>query len=382
VSLEGLHYVAKRKPGKPVRWYVYAWRGGPLVARREGRDRPVLKADEIRAAMAAQESVNRPDPRLLLSLIREWQASPEWKGLAAGTRKTWGSPLNAIEARWGSKPLSVWNDPRMVAKVVAWRDERAATPRAADIGVTVLRELLKFGKLRARVLLNVADGIPTLYRGGDRAEIIWTEEDMDRFGWYSLKLDMAHVTDGLWLDAFTGLRREDLVTVNEANVWEHAIVKKALKVSRRQRRRAAMPRLPELNGLLEELRTRPRQDGVTTLLVNSRGLPWTGDGFGGSFNRIRDAANIVHADEETGLVRKKHLHDVRGTFATRLILAGLTDEEAANVMGWSPQRIATIRRVYVDQARVVVAIGERIASGTNRDGVNPPVNRSGGDHEK
>jgi integrase len=86
-------------------------------------------------------------------------------------------------------------------------------------------------------------------------------------------------------------------------------------------------------------------------------------------NRIRDLANIVHLDPETGEARKEHLHDVRGTFATRLILAGLTDEEAADTMGWSPEQVATIRRVYVDQARVVVALGERI----NPTSVKRPV---------
>lgn len=380
--MTGLHYVRKRRAGGQWRWYVYAWRGGPCIAQRDGWTRPRLTPAELRIATGALDEARAPDPTRLVSLIRDWEASPEWKGLAAGTRKTWGSQLRAIEARWGDKPLGVWNDPRMTAKVVQWRNERAETPRGADIGVTVLRELLKFGRLGGRVLINVADGIPTLYRGGDRAEIIWTDEDIDRFGWYSLKLDMAHVTDGLWLDSYTGLRREDLVTVSESNVWEHAIVKKALKASRGKRRHATMPRLPELNELLVELRSRPRQAGVTTLLVNSRGLPWTGDGYGGSFNRIRDAAGIVHTDEETGATRKKHLHDVRGTFATRLILAGLTDEEAANIMGWSVDRIASIRKVYVDQARVVVAIGERITAGTNRHPVNRPVNRSGSDDEK
>lgn len=375
-----LHIVSKKRPGKPVRWYVYAWRGGPCIATRIGPARPKLTAAEMKLAGEVIERQGKPDPRLFLALIREWRASPEWKGLADGTRKTWGSALGVIEERWGGKPLAVWNDPRMVTKVVGWRDSRASTPRGADIGITVLRELLKFGKLRARVLINVADGIPTLYRGGDRAEIIWTEEDIDRFSWHALKLDQPHIADGLWLDSLTGLRRQDLVTVNEANVWDHAIVKKALKASRRKRRHATMPRLPALNELLDELRTRPRQEGVTTLLVNSRGLPWTGDGYGGSFNRIRDAAGIVHIDEETGEARKKHLHDVRGTFATHLILAGLTDQEVADILGWGVERVATIRRVYVDQARVVVAIGERIAAGNKSGLVNTAVNqRESGD---
>lgn len=378
MSIKGLYFHPTRKPGRPIIWRVYAYRGGALVARREGGPRPQLTRDEAQAALDAIEAVRKPDPRMLVSLIREWEASPEWKGLADSTRKTWRSQLTAVEARWGTAPLSVWNDPRMAAKVMNWRNERAETPRGADLGVMVLRELLKFGMLNARVLLNVAAGVPTLYRGGQRAEIIWTDEDMDRFAWEAVRQERAHLVDGLWLAALTGMRRADLVTVTESNVYDTAIIKKALKVSRRKRRTATMPRIPELDALLEELKGRARADGVTTLLVNSYGRPWSGDGFGGSFNRIRDAAGIVHADPETGDRKAKHLHDLRGTFATRLMLAGLTDQEIAIILGWSPEQVGTIRRTYVDDARVVVAIGERIAS----RGVNRTVNRSERSDEK
>jgi len=64
---------------------------------------------------------------------------------------------------------------------------------------------------------------------------------------------------------------------------------------------------------------------------------------------------------ETGTRKRKHLHDLRGTFATRLIVAGHSDVEIAEVMGWAIDNVSTIRRTYVDQAHVVVAIGERIA---------------------
>lgn len=381
MSVEGLHFVRKKAPAKRITWYVYAWRGGPQVARREGAARPKLTMAELRAVAEARESVSRPDPRTLLSLIREWRSenpnrpsSPEWSALAAGTQKTWGSQLNAIEEKWGSTPLILWSDTRMVAKVVAWRDSRAATPRAADVGVMVLRELLKFGRLRGRVSINVAVDIPTLYRGGARADIIWTEDDIERFCWQAVADDRPQLIDAIWLAALTGLRREDLATVSRSNVYDHAIIKKALKVSRRRRFTARMPRIPELDLLLDELESRARADGAETLLVNSFGRPWTGDGLGGSFNRIRDAAEIFHVDPESGERKAKHLHDLRGTFCTRLITTtDLTDAEIAEVMGWSPQRVGNIRRTYVDQSRVIVAIGQRIAAG----GVNRVVNRSG-----
>lgn len=367
--IEGLHFVKVRTAGRPLRWYVYAWRGGPCIMKTESPTKPKIDQDALERLQAAIADSRQVKTDTLAGMIRMWRASPEWENLADGTRKTWSSPLNMIEARWGKTPLRFWSDPAMVTHVIKWRDSRADTPRAADMGITVLRELLKFAKLRGLVSINVADGIPTLYKGGNRAGIIWTEEDYDRFNWEAVRQEQAHISDGLWLAGYTGFRRADLVTASRAHVLKSVIQKKALKKSRGRRFIVTMPRLPALDTLLDELDTRYRAEGVDTLLVNSFGRPWSGDGYGGSFNRIRDAANIVHVDPDTGETRRKHLHDVRGTFCTNLILAGiqsgqpLTDEEVAELMGWSVDQVAEIRKTYVDQHQVVVQIGERIRRG-------------------
>ena len=49
-----------------------------------------------------------------------------------------------------------------------------------------------------------------------------------------------------------------------------------------------------------------------------------------------------------------------GPFCTKLILAHESDEKVADVMGWSPRQVRGIRRSYVDQRHVSVAIGERL----------------------
>ena len=361
--IAGIHYVRVRRAGKPIAWYVYAWRGGPQIMRSEGPAKPKLSREALDNFNQALEGISTVKRDTLGGLAREWRTnSPEWRALAPSTKKVWGSQLVVIEDKWGSTPITLWNDSRMVRKVIAWRDSRASTPRSADMGVGVLRALLRFGRERAAVRVNVADGIRPIYHGGTRAEIIWTDDDITKFTAKAIELGQQHIADGLRLAALTGLRRADLVTLTWAQVEEFSIVKKALKSSRRRRRVASIPRIPELDALLEVLKARHREEGVQSILVNSYGRPWTADGFGGSFNRIRDAAGIAHVDEETGVMKKKHLHDVRGTFATKLIAqpASLSDQQVADMMAWSPQQVADIRRVYVDQARVVVAIGERI----------------------
>ena len=78
-------------------------------------------------------------------------------------------------------------------------------------------------------------------------------------------------------------------------------------------------------------------------------------------------AGIVHVDEETG-ERQQSAFMTWGTFATKLMAqTDLNDQEIADIMGWSQQEVARIRKVYVDQRATVVAIGQRIARGVNSD---------------
>lgn len=369
-----VQFIKKVPKGKPIRWYVYAHRGGPRVAVIESPTKPKLNLDQRRKVLDAQTALANPSQKRLRGLIWEWRKNRAWEALAKGTRDLWGAELNRIDDKWGDKPLSVWNDIRMKAKVLAWRDSRAATPRQADVGIQALKALLKFGVLTGRVTLNVAEEIPQLYKGGQRDEIVWTADDMERFEAAAIADDAAHIYDGLRLAAVTGLRRADLVSLTWEQVGEFAIVKKALKASRGRRRKVSIPVTPQLEAVLDDLRTRPRKEGVGTVLVNSRGDPWSGMGYGTSFNRIRNLAGIIHVDDE-GRKRTKHLHDVRGTFCTLLLTEwDIEDKDAAEIMGWSPDRVSHIRKVYVDGSKRIVAIGRQIAE---RQTANSLANQSG-----
>lgn len=130
----------------------------------------------------------------------------------------------------------------------------------------------------------------------------------------------------------------------------------------------------ELEGLLETLRRRPGKAGVQTVLVNSYGKPWTGDGINSSFHDARGRANggagIWHVEQDgpTGEERRtqKRLHDLRGTFATRIMThptANLNNREVADIMGWSPEQVDQIRKRYVDDSAIVVDLTRRLGGG-------------------
>ena len=292
----GVHFVRSARAGRPIRWYVYAWRGGPQVYRSEERRKPRLTHDVIRAIADALDARAPKEPDNLRSVMRDWRSanpdrpsSPEWDRLADTTKKVWGNALDLIEAKWGDVPLAVFNDPRMKARIVKWRDSRASTPRSADIGVTVLRALLRFGELRGKVHINAASGIPSIYRGGDRAEIIWTEDEIAAFCVKASELGLDHAADGLRLAATTGLRRDDLVSLTWDHVSAFGIRKMAKKRSRGKRRFANVPTLPALYELLDELRGRHRASGVQTVLVDAKGNSWTPDRLTKAVAKVRDA---------------------------------------------------------------------------------------------
>lgn len=218
----------------------------------------------------------------------------------------------------------------MTQKVIAWRNSRRDKPRAADIGITVLQALLKFGIQHALLRQNVANGITKLYENGQRVDIVWTEDDIIAFEEAAGPNDQP-VVDAVKLDAVTGLRREDLAWLTWASVREFTVVKEAAKRSGGRRRFATIPRIPALDAVLADLRNRHRGPGVETILVTRAGQPWNLDTLTKEVTRIAEKAGIVHVDvPEKGKpprARRKHLHDIRGTFATRLMTTtDLTDE--------------------------------------------------------
>lgn len=300
---------------------------------------------------AKSPATQRPSSSTFNTLIGAYLASPEWTQLADRTRYVWRLIIERIRRRWGDTPASLWSNPQQLQVLIAWRNEYAHQPRTADHQLTVLHHLLAWARLHGWVTTNIAANIPRLYKPGSRAEIIWLDDEIERF----CANAPEHVADGMRLAEMTGLRRADLIALQWSEIEEFTI-KRVTQKSGRRRKRAIIPVTPELRTLLNELKSRKRAAEVQTVLVNSRGLSWSGDGFSHSFNEVRDALDIRHTDG-----RKKHLHDVRGTFATRLVKLGLSDQEVGDIMGWSALQVSEIRKIYVEDDTAVQAIINRLS---------------------
>lgn len=350
--IKGLWKVPRRLADGSRRWYVYAWRnGGPLLGTVDGETFPKTLPNDIIAAYA--DAATRRVPKdSFEELVVDYLGSPEWTGLEASTRFQWLRHVEKLRAKFGSGPLAAFEDRRMKRHVLAYRDAIAHAPRTADMAMQVLRRILSWGVARGRLAINIAEGIPALYRV-DRAHIVIEPHELARFRAARPK---AH-GDALALACATGLRRGDLCALTWNEVDDLAIRRRTLKSKRR--REAVIPLTDEARAVLAAL---PRVS--TTVLTHTQGRPWRPASLTQAVRRGFEALGI-----------DKHLHDARGTFATMLARAGFSDSEIAEAMGWAESDVRTIRRKYVDRAAIVISAVERLRNAPGKT----PVKREGGD---
>lgn len=340
VRLKGLNKVTKRLADGRRVTYWYAWKGGPRLDGQPGT--PEFVASYNRAVAIRKT----PKSETLAALVQRFRASPEFTRMADSTKAEWRRWLDRIEAAdISTLTWSALNDREVREVLLEWRDTYADRPRTADYGVQVLSRILTFAEDRGLLKANHMKGVATLHRS-DRADQIWTAEEIEAF----CAVASPEVGRALRLACYTGLRRGDLIDLRWGEVGATHIVRTTQKAGKI----VTVPLTTEALAVFAELK---RHNGH--VLLNSRGKPWTADGLENRIGKAKGKAGV-----------KKRLHDARGTFATRLRLAGLTRDEIAAVMGWEVERIERLLTRYVDQAAFVKRIADKLNG--NKGGQDAP----------
>lgn len=336
MRLKGLNKVTvKLASGKRVT-YWYAWKGGPRLEGEPGT--PEFIASFTRAVQARKQ----PSKDNLGSLVGQFRSSPEFGRLSASTQSEWRRWLARIEtAKIASLPIAALDEKGVKRHLLAWRDTYADRPRTADYGAQVLSRVLSWSVRRGLIETNAMEGAETLYRS-NRADQIWTPEDLDKLAEHASPQVMRAVR----LACLTGLRRADLIALTWEHIGDHGIRLPTQKTGKV----VDIPLLAETRALLGTRKT-------GHVLLSSRNQPWSADGLESLIWRAKQKAGIT-----------LHLHDARGTFATRLRMAGLKASEIAGVMGWEEKRVERLLATYVDQSAVVRSLAARL----NKKGAKSP----------
>lgn len=351
----GLHFVSKRLADGTLRWHVYAWRGGPKIYTVDGSKPKATSALTDLAAEARHKFKQPPENSSISAQIAQFKASPEYTRTSASTQANYRIWLGRFDEEFGDTTLRMWQRREMRGEALDWRDKWRHQPRSADEAIKTANRLMNWIVDRGRLPSNILAGIEYLYEC-DRSDIIWEAHHFAQLAPFA----SVEVNEGIDLAAATGLRRGDLVRLRWDQVGEHAIIMKTGKS--RGRKLITVPLIPEAKAVMARIRARYETEMASrrpsrrkplpeTVLSNSYWRSWEPGGFGSRFN---------DAKRESGI--EVNLHDLRGTFATRLMLANLTDQEIADILGWDTKDVAQIRAKYVSQARVVIELGKRIAA--------------------
>jgi integrase len=315
VRLKGLNSVTKRLADGNKRTYWYAWKGGPRLDGEPGAAEFIASYNEAVGRKAA------PPRGKLLSLLHEYQASEDFRSLADSTRRSYLPLIRRVEQAFGDFPLSGLSDRRTRGIFMAWRDGLAvnAGRRQADYAWSVLARALSWGLDRGLVTTNPCTRGGRLYRGGARADNIWTAADEAAF----LERAPTHLHLALLLALWTGQRQGDLLRLPwSAYDGTHLRLRQS-----KTGRRVVIPVGAPLKAVLDAATKHS-----TIILTNSDGKPWTSDGFRASWGKGSKVAGVVGVT----------FHDLRGTAVTRLALAGCTEAEIATITGHS---VAGVRAI-------------------------------------
>jgi integrase len=339
VALKHVKTVRRRLASGKTETYHYAWPGGPRLRGAPGSPEFIQSYNE-----AWQQTNTAPDGSLA-ALTTRYRMSPAFTNLADSTRREWGRWLDRIQDRddgLGWLTMKALEDRRVRADLIDWRDKYAAHPRTADMALQVLSRVLAYGLDRGMLAINPASGISKLWRG-DRSDVIWTPEEI---ALYRERAPTPEAGFILPLACYTGLRREDLARLRREHVNDIVISKPTGKSG--GKRIASVPILPETRELLAEIEAQRATRGHASpyVLTNSRGAPWTPSG-------------LSHAI--AGFVPGKRLHDARGTFVTRLRLAGTNASKVADIVGWSEDRVERLLSIYVDREAIVLDVARTLS---------------------
>lgn len=176
MRLKGINSITKRLADGTRRTYWYAWKGGPALRGEPGTPEFIASYNE-----ACNRKITPPRGKLL-TVLRQYQDSEDFTGLAKSTRRSYVALIKRIEQNFADFPLSALTDRRSRGIFKEWRDRIAAESgrRQADYAWTVLahpvasEQRREAGHHSRRVHMDwqqsIRDRAPTIGRERDRGQ--------------------------------------------------------------------------------------------------------------------------------------------------------------------------------------------------------------------
>lgn len=325
VKLVGIHKVRAKLANGERTTYYYAWRGGPRMEA-DPSDEHAFGAEYFRLTRDR-------DAKAALghfpALVKAYTASPAYTSLKPDTKRSYDAAIDLLEAEFHELEIAAISEPGARGLFLEFRDQFAATPRKADLVMSVLARILSFAADRETITRNPLERIERL-SAGTRRDAIWTDAQIAAF----LAKAPPKMRLAMELARWTGQRQGDLLKLT----WG---AYDGTHIRLRQSKTGVTVRFRVYSELKAVLDATKRE--AATILTPTRkrkglAVPWTSDGFRASWAAVCADAKI------TGVT----FHDLRGTFITLAHRKGSTIKEIAEISGHKEREAeAVIRRHYL-----------------------------------
>lgn len=322
VRLKGVNTSRKRLADGSTVTYYYAWRGGPRIDAEPGTP------EFMRLYNAAIQSRKQARQGDLFSLISDFKASSDFQHLSRDSKRAYSGYLKMIETDFGDLPLEAIEESGARAMFKEWRDKMAGTPRKADYAWATIARVLSFAVDRERITVNPCKDGGRLY-AADRKDKIWGEDEIGRV----LALAKPEMELVLIMALWTGQRQGDLLRV-PWSAYDGRYIRIRQSKGGRKGRKGKPVRIPVGAPLKAALAAAPKRS--PTILTNTRGRPWSSDGFRSSWGKLCAKAQIEDLT----------FHDLRGSAVTRLAVAECTVPEIAAITGHSLKDVEAILEAH------------------------------------
>ena len=329
VRVRGIKRYFERKTG---RWYCYHRATGKRIAEEFG-------SPEFFACLASLEAEGKgraadaARPNTLKALILAYKASDSFLALAQRSRTDYEKVFAFVSPIWEA-PLSAFTTPQIVGMREKWRKARGRC--FVNKALAVLSIIFGFGIELGLLSANPVRDVKQIRRPKDAPTVNrpWTLAER-RAAMASLK---PHLRLPFVIALYSGMREGDIIRASRNIIREGTI---RVKTAKRDVW-VNIPVPPELDAALAAM---PAHDAIT-LCVNSRGLPWTLQGFSCSFRKA-----IKQLEQANQAGQGLTFHGLRHTVATTLAEAGVSEEDIAAVLGQKTSRMAAHYAREADRTR-------------------------------
>lgn len=316
VKIKGIHKVRRKLADGSTRVYYYAWRGGPAM-----RSAPHTEAFAREYARLMERAAPVDTIETLITRLKGADdCNPDWLAMAETTRRDHEYAFKLIKAEWPSLSLRLTQQKGMKADIRRWHRSFATNPRKADKLLFSLSKLFSYGMELELIDKNPCAGIDRLYSGSRREEV-WTAERLTAFR----SKAPAHLLLPFEIAIGTGQRQGDILGLSWKDYDGTYLRFHQSKTDKRLKVRVHA----ELKAMLDGM-----EKDTLRVCLNSRGRPWTKDGFKTSWGKF-----CAHKDVA---IEGVTFHDLRGTFITNRVSEGSSIEDVARITGHTTGEVRTV----------------------------------------